>query len=365
MATIRDPRGPRQDDDNYDNRDRKGYDHPNEDQPHDDEGKCKDGKTPTDKTIQRERKKVCDELKDKAAEVRQWEQSRKGTHQLYNDKKCTFVKTETNYQYYRNIELSLGIELLAVNDGIKDNVTAYKTWNDSLADLLKKVVAAAKDAKTKFADLKEAACKLNTCINDSCQSTQRKILTGESYDNCHDNDNDVEEKCNSKEILSLLEKTPKILFHDMDIIFNSSTRVAGIQVFSNVSTLDPLQKTLQDRSKAFDDFIQDRMKAGSEDLGKSQTELGKAIIELTKSTTGLYFRRADFKGLERATEKLCDCHCRCIRGEAHEGRLDDCKCEICNICEEVKGGVCKPSDNPACGCHDEEPRPEQTQSLTY
>lgn len=366
MANIRDPRGPRQDDDNP-NRDRHkdhDHDHPREDSPcGDGDDNCKDGKRPTDKTVQRERKKVCDELKDKAAEVLQWEQSRHGAHQLYNDKKCCFIKTETNYQYYRNMELLVGIELLQVNDGVKENVTAYKKWNDDLAAVLKELVKTAKEAKGKFADLKEAACKLNTCINDSCQSTQRKILTGESYDNCHEPDTEVEDKCNAKEILEHLEKIPKIFLHDMDIIFNSTTRVAGIQVFSNVATLEPLQKTLQERSKAFDDFIKEKMTNGAKDLAKIQEELGKAVQELTKSTGGLYFRRSDFKGLKRTVEEICECRCKCINGEGPEGRLDDCKCRICEICEEVKTGVCKPDDNPVC-------RPkhnpqEQTQSFTY
>lgn len=368
MATTRDPRGPRQDDDTP-NRDRhkdQDQDHPRGEKPcgcDDDDDNCKDGKRPTDKTIQAERKKVCSELKDKAAEVLQWEQSRHGAHQLYNDKKCCFVKTETNYQYYRNMELVLGIELLQVNDGIKENVTAYKKWNDDLAAVLKELVKTAKEAKGKFAELKEAACKLNTCINDSCQSTQRKILIGESYDNCHDHDNEVDDKCNAKEILAHLEKTPKIFLHDMDIIFNSATRVAGIQVFSNVTTLEPLQKTLQERSKAFDDFIKEKMTKGAEDLKKMQEELGKAVQELTKSTTGLYFRRSDFKGLKRTVEELCECRCKCINNEGAEDRLDDCKCRICEICDEVKTGVCKPDDNPVC--RPRQHQQDQTQSSTY
>lgn len=367
MAINRDPRGPRQDDDNN-NRDRyKDHDHDN-DHPRktpcgDDDDNCRDGKRPTDKTVQRERKKVCDELKDKAGEVLQWEQARHGAHQLYNDKKCCFVKTETNYQYYRNIELSVGIELLQVNEGIKENVAAYKKWNDDLAAVLKDLAKTTREAKGKFAELKEAACKLNTCINDSCQSTQRKILTGEGYDNCHDQDKEVEDKCNSKEILEDLEKIPKILLHDMDIIFNSTTRVAGIQVFSNVATLEPLQKTLQERSKAFDDFIKDRMTNGAKDLGTVQDELGKAIQELTKSTTGLYFRRSDFKGLKRTVEEICECRCKCINPEGPEGRLDECKCRICEICDEVKTGVCKPADNPVC--RPRQHQQDQTQSLTY
>lgn len=361
MATIRDPRGPRQDDDNYRHKDH-DQDHPKPEPSDDDKDNCKDGKRPTDKTVQRERKKVCDEVKDKAAEVMQWEQTRHGSHQLYNDKKCCFVKIETNYQYYRNMELLVGIELLQVNDGVKENVTAYKKWNDDLAVTLKELVKTIKEAKGKVTELKEASCKLNTCINDSCQATQRKILTGESYDNCKDNNSEVEDKCNAKEVLSHLEEIPVIFLHDMNIIFNSATRVAGIQVFSNVTTLEPLQVKLQEKSKAFDDFIKEKMTKGAEDLKKGQEELGKAVQELTKSTTGLYFRRSDFKGLKRTVEELCECHCKCINADGLEGRLEDCKCRICDICDEVKTGVCKPDDNPVC--RPKHPH-EQTQSSTY
>jgi cell fate (sporulation/competence/biofilm development) regulator YlbF (YheA/YmcA/DUF963 family) len=247
MANIRDPRG--QQDDNYRDRDRYNKDQDDKDypdrdrqqdydekkyprqRPYDDDvqDNCKDGTRPTDKTVQRERHKVCSEMKDRAAEVLQWEQTRHGAHQLYNDKKGTFVKTELNYQFYRNMELMVGVELIQVNEGIKENVTSYKKWNDDLAATLKELVKTVKEAKDKVRDLKEAACKLNTCINDSCQATQRKILTGESYDNCKENDKEVEDKCNAKEVLEHLENIPIIFLHDMNIIFNSATRVTIFQ----------------------------------------------------------------------------------------------------------------------------------------
>ena len=357
MATIRDPRDSRQDDENYGN---KGsyHDHPRQEHPREDEDNCNDGSNPTDISIRNERNKVCEELKGKAAVVQQWEQIRHGAHQLYNDKKCCFVKTEMNYQFYRNLELSVGIELVQVNEGIKENVGAYKTLNDDLAKTLKEIVNATKEAKIKVAELKEAACKLNTCINDGCNSTQKKLLTGESYDNCKNNDQEMEDKCNSREVLHHLEHGPTIFLQDMNIIFNSAARVSGIQMFSNVTSLDPLQKLLQEKSKAFDDFIVEKMKKGSDDLKKVQDELGKAIQELTKSTTGLYSRRSDYKGVLRATKKLCDCHCECIRSSGYEGRLEQCKCDICDICDEVKTGVCRPEDNPVC-------RPKQHQEQTH
>jgi hypothetical protein len=349
MATIRDPKNVRQDDDYNRDRDHDRDRDRDRDRNKDDDP-CKEQGTLTEKTIKREKKKICDELKEKVGIVRQWEQSRRGAHYLYNDKKCCFIYTEKNWQYYRNLELMVGVELLQVNEELKNNVTEYKKWNDDLAATLKELVKATKEAKGKFAELKEAACKLNTCINDSCQSTQRKILTGESYDNCKEGeiDKEVLDKCNAKNVLKDLEEIPIVFLHDIDIIFNSAIRVAGIQVFSNVSTLDPLQKVLQEKSKAFDDFIQEKMKKGGDDLKKAQEELTKAVQELTKQTTGLYFRRSDYKGVFMATKKLCYCDCDCIEPCDRDGRLDKCKCKICDICDDVKIGVCKPADNPVC-----------------
>src|SRR5688572_16027191 len=162
MANNRYPQDHYQEDDNYHDNDKKPCnDEPRPERP----TPCGEGLTPTESTIQRERNKLCNELKDKAGDVRQWEQTRIGTHQLYNDKKCLFIRTETNYQYYRNIELLVGAELMQVNADIKGNVTVYKQWNDELAATLKELVKATKEAKGKFAELKKAACDLDTCLN--------------------------------------------------------------------------------------------------------------------------------------------------------------------------------------------------------
>lgn len=313
----------------------------------DDCNKCKETDTLTEKTIDRERKKVCSDLAIKFGEARQWEQARYGARQLYDDKQCAFVKTETNYRYYRNMEISVGVELIQVNEDIKENIKSYKKWNDDLGALLKDIAKTAKEAKIKFKDLKDAGDKLETCLGDICNSTGKKILTGKSSGDCGDG-GDKEPKCdNAEEILDKLVSYPKDLLHDMDLIYHSATQVTGIQIFSNVSSLEPLQKGLQEKSKAFDDLIQEKMKKGSDDLKKSQEDLTKAVVELTKATSTLYLKRSLFKGVKEATEELCCPDCGCIK----EGGLEQCKCDICKICDDVKEGVCvDKDDDDNCGC---------------
>ena len=315
----------------------------------DDCSKCNETDTQTEKTIDRERKKVCSDLAVKFGEARQWEQARYGARQLFDDKQCAFVKTEKNYRLYRNLELSVGVELIQANEDIKENIKNYKKMNDDLATLLKEITKTAKEAKIKFKDLKDAGDKLETCLGDICNSTGKKILTGKSSGDCND-DGDKEPKCDdAEEILDKLVSYPKTLLHEMDLIYHSATQVTGIQIFSNVSSLEPLQKGLQEKSKAFDDLIQEKMKKGADDLKKSQEDLTKSIQELTKSTSTLYFKRSLFKGTKSATKELCCPDCGCLKGE--KGGLEKCKCDICEICDDVKEGVCKEKDDDDnCGC---------------
>src|SRR5678816_319304 len=110
-----------------------------------------------------------------------------------------------------------------------------------------------KDVKTKLNDLRDAACKLENCKNDSCNCTQVYILTGERPENCDSNEpagSRPAECSDAKDNLDKLICMPKALGFDADSLFKASADVVGIQVFSNIGTLDPLQKALAEDSKA-------------------------------------------------------------------------------------------------------------------
>ena len=307
---------------------------------------CEESNTPTQKSINIERKKYCDELYTTAGEVIKWETSYTGQSTLYERKKCLFVWTEDNYRRYRNTEICVGTELLQSNELIKENVSNYVKWGNDLSAALKNIFKAIKDAKAKMSDLREAADKLENCKNDSCNCTQITILTGEVPKNCEGKDQPTYERpkeCEtSKDDLNDLICMPKALGFDADYLFKASSDVIGIQVFSNIGTLDPLQKTLSEDSKAFEKHILETMKAREAGLKKLQEELVKAVQETTKSAAGLYNKRNDFEGLMCTTKFICCPKCGCVVDEGKcEPRLEKCKKEICDICEEVKETFCE------------------------
>ena len=152
-----------------------------------------------------------------------------------------------------------------------------------------------------------------------------------------------------KENVSSYIKWGNELSTSLKNIFKASSDVIGIQVFSNLGTLDPLQKTLSDDSKTFEKHIQDTMKLRESALKKIQEDLIKAVQEAARSANGLYNKRSDFEGLMCTTKFICCPKCDCVTEDDNcKPRLEKCKEEICDICDEVKETFCNDS-----GCNDE------------
>jgi hypothetical protein len=307
---------------------------------------CEENDTATQKSINAERQKYCNELYTAAGDVSKCETTYTGQTTLYERKKCLFVWTEDNYRRYRNTEICVGTELLQSNELIKENVSNYIKWGTDLSTGLKNIFKSIKDVKTKMGELQDAAYKLEGCKNDICNCTQITILTGEVPENCNENTKTTEgkrpEECSDvKEILDSLICMPKALKFDAGHLFQAASDVIGIQVFSNIGTLEPLQKTLSDDSKNLEKHIQETMKARESDMKKIQEELVKAVQEATKSAAGLYNKRSDFEGLLCTTKFICCPGCDCVEEKGDcESRLEKCKECICDICVEVQETFC-------------------------
>lgn len=308
---------------------------------------CVENDSATQRTINRERRKYCDSLYTAAGEVSKGEKSSEGHLSLYERKKCMFLWTEDNYQRYRNTEIRVGAELLKSTEMISANVTGYINWGTELSTNLKNISKAVKDAKAKMNDLREAACKLENCKDDSCNCSELIALTGKVPENCsgesRNGQKERPEECEDVDkLLNDLICMPKALGFDIDSIFKSASEVVGIQVFSNIGTLDPLQKTLSDHSKKFTGHIQETAKTRETDLKNAREELAECVRESTRVTVDLYNRRSDFEGALETLEYLCCPHCDCVDEDCNcDPRLHDCECQICDICEDVKKTFCR------------------------
>lgn len=313
-----------------------------------DKNDCVENDSATQRSINTERRKYCDKLFEAAGEVSKGEQSSEGRISLYERKKCMFLWTEDNYQRYRNTHIRVGTELLQSTELITKNISNYVSWGTELSTSLKNISRKVKEVKTKMSDLREAACKLENCRDDSCNCSQLIAITGEVPDNCKGESNQKPSKKRPKEcedageLLNDLICMPKALSFDVDSIFKSASEVVGIQVFSNIGTLVQLQHTLSDHSKNFAGHIEDTATTREGDLKNARNELIECVKESTKATVELYNDRSDFEGALETLEYLCCPVCDCVREDCTcEPRLQDCESEICEICEDVKTTFCR------------------------
>jgi hypothetical protein len=309
----------------------------------------------TQKTINAERLKYCEAVYSSAGDVKKWEKSYSGETTILNRRKCMFMWTEENFRRYRNTEITLGTELMQASELIKENVKSYVDWSGKLSSALKDIFKSVKDAKAKLGDLRQVACKLEGTKTDSCYQSEWTILTGKAPAKCGETKppseppKDYPEKCGDidKRICELI-CMPKALDIDINSIFKSSSEIIGIQVFSNIATLDPLQKSFGDKAKAFDTHLQDVVKTREGDMKKMQESIVKSVQETTKSASTLYTSRSIFESLYDSTQYFCcpKCGCITINEDNCKPRLHECECAVCKICDSVKGTFCTGTGQP-------------------
>jgi mRNA-degrading endonuclease YafQ of YafQ-DinJ toxin-antitoxin module len=314
----------------------------------------KDVDNATNKTIRTERAKVCNLLYESDGNLTRLEEKFIGEEKLFGEKKCLMKYTEENYRKYRNLDITAGTELVTTNESIKTNVTTYNKWNKDLNGLLKNIAAQIKVVKGKVSELGDAAEKLDRCYKDSCNTAQKRAITGKGNEECRDGDKEVPDACkDSEKIFEELVCIPKALVTDIDSIFKASADVVGIQLFSNIETLEPMQKTLDEYSKDFKKHLSEVVKTRETDMKKIQEELVKSVQEITKAAMDRNNARADFEGYYDAADFLCCPDCECLGGGEGDKRrynngdknycepkLKDCEKEICEICDEVKVTFC-------------------------
>jgi len=219
---------------------------------------CKDQDNATQVSINAVRTTICTLLYDSQGTVAKLQTKFAGESEVFKEKRCIFLNTEKNYRRYRNFEICTGTELIQTNDSVKATVTQLKDWNKTLNTTLTNLFKQIKDLKNKFTDLKDAACKLESSYEDKCNVGQKKAITGKSGENCDDPKPPIDACKDAATEIKQLICIPKGLSHDIDSIFQASSDVIGIQIFSNIDALDQMQKDLSTKSSVFDKLIGER-----------------------------------------------------------------------------------------------------------
>src|SRR6516225_8691730 len=98
--------------------------------------KCNDADSMTKKTIKTSKNVYCATLKDKFGILRQAQETYRGKRIEYEHKKCRFNSTEKNYRIFRNLELSVGVQMRQCSTDIETNIKNYVALDKKLSTAL-------------------------------------------------------------------------------------------------------------------------------------------------------------------------------------------------------------------------------------
>lgn len=322
----------------------------------------------TQLTVNTERKKYCESVYELAGEVHKWEKSYDGEKSLFNRKKCMLIWTQDNHQRYRNTEITYGTELVQTTEMIKASVKNYNDWSIKLSSLLKDIFKGVKDAKSKLGDLRQAACALEQKKTDACYKTEWTALLNKSPEPCpcekeNNNSSQHQQQQYQSQSTDTGKKYPDKCKHiddticdmmcmtsaldkDINYIFKSSSEIVGIQIFSNIATLDPLQDALGKKAKEFDDFLKAAIKSREGDMKTIQESFVKSVQATAIAAGSLYGSRSSFEAMKYTTRYFCCPKCKCVSKTQDdcEPHLKDCQEDICNICGHVQKTFCNSRD---------------------
>lgn len=313
---------------------------------------CQENDTATQRTLNGERQNYCKDLSTAAGEVVRWEENYAGQKELERMRRCLFIWTEYNYQVVRNFEITTGTQLIQFNESIKDSTATFLKANKTLSDGLKDIVKRIKTLRDGVKTLAAAADDLKRCITEDCNAYQWGLLTGD-WSRCKGGaPNDAPKpppQCdNMKDKFTKLHCIAvDTLSVDVDILLKAAADVVGIQVFTNIGTLDSIQKTLYDNAKAFDQQLQNMAKKDADEVKKVQDDLVKSEQDLAKSKATLYANRSAFASAFETAKFFCCPRCKCVVEVDCASRLHDCKEKICDICDQVKQTFCDTSGTTA------------------
>lgn len=211
----------------------------------------------------------------------------------------------------RYTELSHGIEEEAKKKGVSVKmgqdiqeltacITAANKKDEDLEALLKAAVMSIREAKDALKDMYDVACVLKSCVDDSKNSEQLKILKKTIVE-----DKEASEKKFMdiiKEIMDCAELTKDYA----DTNFEASVKVYSLNGYNNVEVLGTKGEELKQQVDAFTGDISANVTFNGEKVSEYSEKLTESIIDLSKKEYVLCKDSGEWEALHKLASTKYD-----------------------------------------------------------
>lgn len=221
-----------------------------------------------------------------------------------NFRTCTLLRAQAACDEYTNIKNCITTILGQSAVEIQANIDAYITYGKDTETALTAAFKAIKGAKSKLAAVNDAACRLENCIKDSCNSEQLRILK-DGFDELI-----VKGKTEKTFIEHINEIQSKVdMANDTGLgAFEIGVKVAGIQKFTNIKSLKGFGNNLQEGIDLLVGDVAENVTYSKGKKEKAQEELTTALQELTTAKFKKFNATLKLKSLKESEKYVLGPH---------------------------------------------------------
>lgn len=222
---------------------------------------------------------------------------------------CCLDKAEESNGVYQDIMTCVTIGNFKKTEIIQKNTEEYIKKDDEIEKLIKDSSKLLNEMRVKMEDAHNAACAMSNCVKNKILPKSKRNIK----------DDKVAEIDNA--LKDIMDKTKKLDEKGQNA-FESAVTIAGIQTFTNTSSLKEFTTLLMDSMKAFKSCVEANIKSTDAEVIASRTELNVIVEELAQIVCDKMAQSTTSQGLDSVIEFVCE--------------KDNCDDDCLDLCKETR-----------------------------
>ncbi|MDT7828251.1 hypothetical protein RQM65_06210 [Pricia sp. S334] len=226
---------------------------------------------------------------------------------------CCLDRASETHNMYQDLLSCVALGQYKKTEIIQTNIDEFIKKDDDIEKLISESSKLLGDLCTKIVEANDELCTMTNCVKNKVLSKSSKITEDDrkAVDDCLKELNGESNK--------MVEKGKNAV--------ESIITIAGIQTFTNTTSLKAFVDTLVEKMAAFKQCTEDYIESTGEEVEAAREELNAIMEELAQIECDAASEGTTVEGLQLLIDFICDCDCD---GEC----LDLCE-EFEECCEEA------------------------------
>jgi len=257
--------------------------------------------------------------------------SMKGRRRLRDFRYLSYWLAHETHKEYTGLDFCMAAFLGKEAELIKAKRDRANTAKAGVSTAMNAAADAIKAAKTMAWAAREAACKLEACIEDSCNADQLSALSALDLEPKGSEDLDLSVKELFKALVAEIVETAKLAYEDADEAFEQHVKTAGILALLNFDNINERVDELCVDMTGLKDDVSNNIGNVSAQLEAFAEDYHTALAEWTGAGSALSTAYGDLASLDNILEQAEGLGEPSLEDCANENYSDDLKA----LCDQI------------------------------